>query len=91
MRIDALADAGSAGHGADELADALACEHVRHRAGAFLAAGEQRSCPAGADMQPEQLGQFPPDRHFPALAAFAGADRDHALGEAHVLDAHGVG
>lgn len=27
-----------------------------------------------------------PDRHFPTFAAFAMADRDHALSEAYVLD-----
>ena len=37
-------------------------------------------------MQPEQLGQFTPDRHFPPLVAFAMADGDHALGQADVLD-----
>ena len=37
-------------------------------------------------MQPQQLGQISPDRHLPALAALAVADRDHALGEADILD-----
>lgn len=37
-------------------------------------------------MQPEQLRQVAPDWHLPAPAALAALDRDHALGEAHVLD-----
>ena len=37
-------------------------------------------------MQPKQLRQVTPDRHFPVLAALAAADRDHALGEADILD-----
>ena len=37
-------------------------------------------------MQLEQLGQVAPDRHLAALAALAVLDRDHALGQADVLD-----
>jgi len=39
-----------------------------------------------ADVQAEQLGQVAPDRHLAALATLAVLDRDHALGEADVLD-----
>ena len=71
MRIDALGDPGGTGHPADDLADALAGQGVRHGAGTLLAAGEQRPGPAGADVQPEQLRQVAPDRHLASLAALA--------------------
>ena len=61
VRIDALGDPGDLGHGADDLADALAGQCVRHGAGPLLAAGEQRPGPAGADVQPQELGQVAPD------------------------------
>ena len=86
VRVDALADSGPHRDGANDLADALASQHMRHRAGASLAAGEQRPGSPGADMEPEQLGQFTSDRHFAPLVAFAVADGDHALGQADVLD-----
>ena len=78
--------AGGDGDGADDLADPLARQHVWCWPRTFLTAGEQRSCPPRADVQPQQLRQVAPDRHFPALAALALADRDHALGEADILD-----
>ena len=86
VRVDALGDPGRLGHSADDLADALAGQGVRHGAGTCLPAGEQRPGPAGADVQAEQLRQVAPDRHLAALAALALLDRDHALGEADVLD-----
>ena len=33
-----------------------------------------------------QLGQLTPDRHLQTLSSLAAADRDHALGKAHVLN-----
>ena len=84
IRVDALADPG--GDGANDLADALARQHMRCRPGAGLTAGEQRSGPPRADVQPQQLRQIAPDRHLPTLSTLALADRDHALGEADVLD-----
>src|SRR5437588_8415868 len=51
-----------------------------------LPAGEERARAAGADVQPQQLGELAPDRHLPPLAALAAADDDHPLGEADVLD-----
>src|SRR5215208_6656050 len=59
---------------------------MRHWAGAPLTTGEQRPGSPGADMEPEQLGQFAPDRHFPPFVAFAVTDGDDALGQADVLD-----
>jgi hypothetical protein len=86
MWVDALADPGSNGDGADDLADPLAGQHVRCWPRTFLTAGEQWPCPPRADMQPQQLRQVAPDRHFPALSALALADGDHALDEADILD-----
>ena len=86
MRVDALADPGGDGDGADDLADPLARQHVWRWPGTFLTAGEQRSRPPRADMQPQQLRQVAPDRHLPALSALALADGDHALDEADILD-----
>ena len=82
MWVDALADAGSNGDGADDLPNPLARQHMRRRPRTFLTAGEQRPSPPRGNMQPEQLRQVTPDRHFPVFAALAAADRDHALGEA---------
>src|SRR4051812_4478663 len=76
VRVDALADSGPHRNGANDLADALARQHMRHRAGASLTAGEQRPGSPGADMEPEQLGQLAPDRHFPPFVTFAVADGD---------------
>jgi len=84
--VDALGDPGGTGHAADDLADALAGQHMRRRAGSLLAAGEQRPCSPRADMQLEQLGQVAPDRHLAALVALAVLDGDHALSQADVLD-----
>jgi hypothetical protein len=86
MGIDALGYPGRMRHLADDLADALAGQGVRHRAGTLLAAGEQRSGPTGADVQPEQLGQLAADRHLAPLAALALANDHDALGKADVLD-----
>ena len=86
MRVDALADPGGDGDGADDLADPLARQHVWRWPRTFLTAGEQRSRPPRANVQPKQLRQVTPDRHLPALSALALADRDHALGEADILD-----
>jgi hypothetical protein len=44
------------------------------------------SGPAGADVQPEQLGQLAADRHLAPLAALAPANDHDALGKADVLD-----
>jgi hypothetical protein len=71
---------------AHDLADALAGQGVRHRAGTLLTAGEQRSGPAGADVQPEQLGQLAADRYFAPFAALALANDHDALGKADILD-----
>ena len=79
-------DLGRTRHFAHDLADALAGQGVRHRAEALLAAGEQRSGPAGADVQPEQLGQLAADRHLAPLAALALANDHDALGKADILD-----
>ena len=86
MRVDALADPGSNGDGADDLADPLARQHVGCWPRTFLTAGEQRPGPPCADMQPQQLRQVAPDRHFSPLSALALADGDHALDEADILD-----
>ena len=86
MRVDALADPGGDGDGANDLADPLARQHVWRWPRTFLTAGEQRSSPPRADMQPQQLRQVAPDRHLPALSALALADGDHALDEADILD-----
>jgi hypothetical protein len=40
VRIDTLGDPGHAGHTTDNLANALAGQHVRRRTGALLAADE---------------------------------------------------
>ncbi len=82
MGIDALGDPGCTRHLADDLADALAGQGVRHRGGTLLAAGEQPSGPAGADVQPEQLGQLAADRHLAPFAALALANDHDALGKA---------
>jgi hypothetical protein len=86
MRVDALADPGGNGDGAHDLANPLARHHMWCRPRTFLTAGEQRPCPPRSDMKPLQLRQVAPDRHFPALAALALADGDHALDEADILD-----
>jgi hypothetical protein len=86
MRVDTLADAGGNGDRANDLANALTRQHVRRRPSALLTAGEQRPGASRADMQAEQLRQLAADRHFPALATVALANRDHALGEADILD-----
>lgn len=86
MRVDAFADPGGAGDGANDLADTLARQDVRCRPRSLLTAGEQRPSPPRADMQPRQLRQVTPDRHFPALSTLALADHDDALDEAEILD-----
>ncbi len=86
MRIDAFGDPRGASHIPDDLADALAGQHMRRWPRALLAAGEQRPGAAGADVQPQQLRQFPPHRHLSAFATLAVTDRDHALDEADILD-----
>ncbi len=93
MRVDALADPGCDGAGADDLADALARQYVRRPPGTLLTTGEQWPSPLRADLHPQQLRQGAPDRHLPTLAAFAPADGDHALGEAATLypELHQVG
>jgi hypothetical protein len=87
MGVDALADPGGDGDGADDLADPLARQHVWRWPGTFLTADEQRSRASCTDMQPQQLRQVTPDRHLPALATLALTDGNHALGEADILDA----
>jgi hypothetical protein len=79
MRIDALADPGGDGDGANDLADTLARQHVWCRTRTFLAADEQRPGPPRANVQPKQLRQVAPDRYLPALSALALTDGDHAL------------
>jgi len=86
VRVDALGDPGSFGHVPDDLADMLARQGVWRRPRPLLAAGEQRPGSPRADVQPEQLRQVAPDWHFAAFATLAVADRDHAFGQAHVLD-----
>src|SRR5208282_2326336 len=85
-RVDAFADPGSDGDGANDLADTLTGQHMRRRARALLAAGEQRPRPSCADVQPQQLRQVPPDRHLPALSPLALADGDPPLDDADILD-----
>jgi hypothetical protein len=85
MRIDAFGDPRAASHIPDDLADALAGQHIRRWPRALLTAGKQRSRPPRADVQPQQLGQLAPHRHLSTLAALAVADRDHALGETDIL------
>lgn len=85
MRIDAFGVPGG-GHPADDLAHTLPVQRIQCRPGPVLPAGEKRPSSAGTDVQPEQLRQVTPDRHLAALATPALADRDHALGEADVLD-----
>jgi hypothetical protein len=53
MWVDPLADLGSNGDGADDLADALAHRNVERWPRTFAAAGEQRSCPSRVDMRPQ--------------------------------------
>ncbi len=53
MWVDPLADLGSNGDGADDLADALAHRNVGRWPRTFAAAGEQRSCPSRVDMRPQ--------------------------------------
>ena len=86
VRVDALGNPGRISHAPDNLAHALAGQHVGRRAGSLLSAGKQRSGAAGADVQLKQLGQVAPDRHLPPLVALAVADSNHAFGEADVLD-----
>jgi hypothetical protein len=50
MGVDALADPGGNGDGADNLADPLARQHVWRWPRTFLAAGEQRSRPSRANV-----------------------------------------
>jgi hypothetical protein len=52
MRVDALADPGGDGDGANDLANPLARQHMGCGPRTFLTAGEQRPCPPCADMQP---------------------------------------
>ena len=59
---------------------------MRHRARALLPAREQRTRPAAADVQPQELGELAADRHLAPPAALAAADDDHPLSEADVLD-----
>jgi hypothetical protein len=54
MGVDALADPGGDGDGANNLADTLARQHMWRWPGTSLTAGEQRSRPSRADMQPQQ-------------------------------------
>jgi hypothetical protein len=84
--VDPLADRGRPCHLAHDLPDPLPGQHVRRRARALLPAGEERARAAGADVQPEELGELAPDRDFPPPAALATADDDYPLGEAHILD-----
>jgi hypothetical protein len=86
VRVNALADPGGAGDGANDLADALAGQHMWRWPGPLLAAGEQRPRTPGADVQPKQLREIAPDRHLSAFATLALADCDHALGEADIFD-----
>lgn len=86
MWVDALGDAGCNGDSADDLSYALARQHVWRWPRTFLAAGEQRPSPPRANMQSKQLRQVAPDRNFPVFTSLAPADRDHAFGEADILD-----
>src|SRR4051794_22354797 len=74
VRVDAFLDSGGDRDSANDLADPLAGEHMRRRAGALLPAGEERPRSSRADMKPEQLRQLPPDRHLSQLVALAVAD-----------------
>src|SRR3954471_14967170 len=85
MRVDALRHARRTRHFAHDLADPLAGVDIRRGPGSSLAAGEQRTGAADANMQLEQLGELAPDRHLPALASLAPANDDDSLGEADVL------
>src|SRR5215212_10211679 len=85
MRVDALRHARRASHFAHDLADPLAGVDARRGPGSSLAAGEQRTGAADANMQLEQLRELAPDRHFPALASLTPANDDDPLGEADVL------
>ena len=86
MWVDALADTGRDGDRADDLSDALARQYVWRWPRTFLAADKQRPNSSRTNVQPKQRRQVAPDRHFPVLAALAPADRDHAFGEADILD-----
>src|SRR5271157_545677 len=67
MRIDALADPGGNGGGADDLAHPLARQHVWRWTRTFLAADEQRPGPPRANVQPKQLRRIGTSRRFPPL------------------------
>jgi hypothetical protein len=86
MRIDPLGDCGATGDIADDLANTLAGQHVRRWTMALLPAGEQGPNSARADMQPEQLRQFPSDWHFASFPTLAPVDGDHPLRQADILD-----
>lgn len=86
MRVDPLGDTGGARDATDDLANALAGQRMRHRSRALLAACEQRSGPAGADVKPEELGKFAADRHLALLSALAIADNHDTLGKADIRD-----
>lgn len=73
MWVDALADAGCYGDGADDLPHALARQHVRRWPRTLLAAGEQRPSPPRANVQSKQLRQVASDRDFPVFAALTPA------------------
>src|ERR1700751_2039933 len=55
VRVNALADPGGAGDGANDLADALAGQHMWRWPGPLLAAGERRPRTPGAGVQPKQF------------------------------------
>ena len=88
VRVDPLADPGRPGDLADDLPDPLPGQNVRHRSGASLPAGEQRTRAATIKVELQELSKLAADRHLPPSAALAAADDDHALGEADVLDPH---
>jgi hypothetical protein len=68
--VDALADPGGDGHGANDLADPLARQNVWRWPGAFLTAGKQRSRPSrtnyvAAATAPGLAGSAPPGAFHP--------------------------
>ena len=78
VRVDPLGNPCGPCHLADDLADPLPAQDMRHRPRALLSASEQRAYAAAADVQLEELGELAADRHLAPLAALAAADDDHA-------------